>query len=175
MVRGAFRKSGAASSSPTRPPQMPGVFVRPNDYEQGRRPYGLADLIQGLPGQLYTPEGLFVQPTAVSLTPVAGINSDNETNSENDEEDSDDELDATAAYEKQQNKKRRQWRQWSEVTIPTMLKPYMELLRVTNSLRDLDHAPSWHGCTGCHNGRMLEVLCIYFNSKLSIKNSHYLV
>lgn len=167
MGKGAFLKS-AASSSPTRPPQTPGIFVRPNDFEQARRPYGLLDVILGLPGQLYLPEGLFVQPTTVPLTTIPGesINDVSESDSDLSVEENENSAESGVAYEKQQDKKQRQWQKWSQVTIPAMLKPYLKLLQVTDSLRDLDHVRHWKGCTGCSSGRMLEVSCIYFDSML---------
>lgn len=167
MVRGAFRKLGAVSS-PThttqtpRTPQTLGTFIHLDNYDRGRRPYGLSNLIQSLPGQLYMPEGLFVQPTPISSTPVASANVEEE--SEEDMDVDDENVEPGVAYEKQQQKKERQWQKWSKVTIPAMLKPYLELLRVTNSLRDLDHVRSNQGCTGCDQGQMLEVSCIYFDS-----------
>lgn len=169
MPRGAFRKPGAASSSPTRAPETPGSFVRQSDYESERRPYGLPDIIQRLPGQLFTPEGLFIQPTPLSSASRTAGNADHDSDSEssnNMDVSEDESVETGAAYEKQQDKKRRQWQKWSEVTIPAMLKPYLELLRVTDSLRDISHVRGRQGCTGCHHGRMLEVSCIYFDSML---------
>lgn len=166
MVRSAFRKPSAASSSPVRTPQTPGVFIPSQDYEQSRRPYGLSDLIQALPGQLFTPEGLFVQPTTATSTPIA-VDDSSEDSSDSEEDiegDNREGVNAGSAYAKQQQKKERQWRKWSEETIPAMLEPYLELLRVTDSLRDLDHVRSKQGCTGCPGNRIIEVSCIYFDS-----------
>lgn len=163
MVRGAFRKVPSQSSSPTRPP-VSNVFFRPNDVPRDRRPYGLSDIMIGFQGKVYTPEGLFVQASPIGGTSAPGVD---DTDSDDDYKMlSDDGLeDVGAAYEKQQDKKRRQWQKWSENVIPAMLKPYLQLLRETESLRSLNLVRNQQQCLGCSGGRMLDVSCIFFESK----------
>ncbi|KDR70808.1 hypothetical protein GALMADRAFT_75558 [Galerina marginata CBS 339.88] len=59
-------------------------------------------------------------------------------------------------------KKQRQWRKWSEDIIPALLKPYLTLLSETAGLHDMSRIDNIHGCTGCADGRLLNVSCIYF-------------
>ena len=66
---------------------------------------------------------------------------------------------------KRAHKKERQWRKWSEDVIPILLKPYLTLMRETQSLRHIEEVRGRRGCTGCTAGRLLEVSCIYFNRK----------
>lgn len=61
-------------------------------------------------------------------------------------------------------KNERQWRKWSEDIIPVLLKPYMTLLRETDSLRERNKSFQHQGCAGCAEGRILNVSCIYFDS-----------
>ena len=63
---------------------------------------------------------------------------------------------------KRAHKKERQWRKWSEDVIPVLLKPYLTLMRETQSLRHINEVRGRKGCTGCAFGRLLEVSCIYF-------------
>ena len=65
-------------------------------------------------------------------------------------------------------KKERQWKNWSDKVIPALLEPYVELLRVSNSLRDLSGVRNFQRCKGCAGGRNLEVVCVYFESMSSI-------
>jgi hypothetical protein len=48
-------------------------------------------------------------------------------------------------------KKARQWRKWSEDVIPALLEPYLELLRESESLRDVSGARNVEGCKGCQD------------------------
>lgn len=63
-------------------------------------------------------------------------------------------------------KRQRQWRKWSEDVIPGLLQPYMSLLRETEGLRDINTRRQANGCAGCSSGRLLEVTCVYFESKI---------
>ena len=67
--------------------------------------------------------------------------------------------------EKRTDKNIRQWKRWTEIVIPEMLQPYMTLLHETDSLRNLETTRKTPSCNGCDKGRMLNVICIYFNSK----------
>jgi hypothetical protein len=75
-------------------------------------------------------------------------------------------VDDDAAREKRALKRERQWRKWSEDVIPALLQPYMALLRETEGLRDINSKRQADGCTGCSVGRLLEVTCVYFESKI---------
>ncbi|KDR65453.1 hypothetical protein GALMADRAFT_81864, partial [Galerina marginata CBS 339.88] len=46
--------------------------------------------------------------------------------------------------------------------IPALLKPYLTLLSETAGLRDMPQIDNIHGCSGCAQGRLLNVSCIYF-------------
>ena len=69
---------------------------------------------------------------------------------------------------KRAHKKERQWRKWSEDIIPVLLKPYLTLMRETQSLPHVEGVRGRRGCTGCTVGRLIEVSCSYFNRELSI-------
>ena len=64
-------------------------------------------------------------------------------------------------------KKERQWLSWSEGVIPSMIQPYLKLLRESENLRKMDGARAKVGCTGCGQ-RRLGVSCIYFERRPSI-------
>ena len=83
--------------------------------------------------------------------------------SDNEDYSSDDDIES---LEKRSNKKMQQWKKWTEVIIPAMLQPYMALMHETNSLRNIENCRKSSFCNGCNNGRMLNVVCVYFNSKL---------
>ncbi|KDR65487.1 hypothetical protein GALMADRAFT_42870, partial [Galerina marginata CBS 339.88] len=59
-------------------------------------------------------------------------------------------------------KKQRQWRRWSEDIIPALLKPYLSLLHESSGLRNMEEFRKPKGCTGCDDGRLIEVSCIFF-------------
>lgn len=60
------------------------------------------------------------------------------------------------------HKRQRQWRQWQLHTIPSLIAPYLDLLKKTRSLRD--SLPSYEPpeCS-CASRRSLTVLCIFFH------------
>lgn len=62
------------------------------------------------------------------------------------------------------NKRRRQWRQWQEETIPSLVAPYLALLRQTSSFCDPPPLSEPPECS-CSSGRSLRVLCVYFERK----------
>jgi hypothetical protein len=167
---------------------MPSVFRRPkkdnpqllapaqsglipeSDIVSSRRPYGSRNLRLSFEGRVSTSVGLFSQVLAEedSLVPA-------------DEEE--DELPPTAvvggdfvvdesvadvlAREKLAAKKQRQWRKWSEDVIPALLQPYMALLRETEGLRHINlKRQADDSCDGCSSGRLLNVTCVYFESRL---------
>ena len=80
----------------------------------------------------------------------------------NEDYSSDDDIES---LEKRSNKKMQQWKKWTEVIIPAMLQPYMALMHKTDSLRNIENCRKSPFCNGCNNGRILNVTCIYFNSK----------
>jgi len=145
----------------------------------GRRPYGSANVVFGLPGRVVTGAGVFSQVInpdnkmgAVNEYDVFEDKSEHSAGSE------DEESDASAKEAvRQENalrraiKKEKQWKTWSEQIIPALLKPYVALLRETDSLRELDSARNHRGCSGCSLGRRLEVSCIFFESRLNCCHS----
>ncbi|KDR70616.1 hypothetical protein GALMADRAFT_144519 [Galerina marginata CBS 339.88] len=125
----------------------------------GRRPYGLPHAVVGAQGHVYAPTGSFSQV-------VGQGNSIERERVEvplgyEDEEDGGGGADTDDAA-KRAGKKQRQWRKWSEDIIPQLLKPYMQLLRETSGLRDIEGVREERGCAGCSDGRLLEVTCVYF-------------
>lgn len=59
-------------------------------------------------------------------------------------------------------KRQRQFQQWQFNTIPSLVQPYLEILRKTNSLREKPPAPERPKCT-CMKSRSITVLCLYFD------------
>ena len=134
-----------------------------------RRPYGSKNLRLSFEGRVSTSVGLFSQvlpdeaSTAVGeedvLTPTAVVEGEGAV----DESPAD-----VLAREKRTIKQQRQWRKWSEDIIPALLQPYMALLRETEGLRHINSKRQADGCAGCSSGRLLDVTCVYFESRLII-------
>ncbi len=79
------------------------------------------------------------------------------------------------SLEKRSNKNIQQWKKWTEVIIPAMLQPYMTLMHETDSLRNVENCRKSSFCNGCNNGRMLNVTCVYFNSKQFFRNVTHVI
>jgi hypothetical protein len=62
-------------------------------------------------------------------------------------------------------KKENQWKNWTEVTIPSLLKPYLSILRNSDTFRYPQAEVSFTCSCGGVNGRNLWVSCIYFDSQ----------
>ncbi|KAK7438106.1 hypothetical protein VKT23_018272 [Stygiomarasmius scandens] len=60
-------------------------------------------------------------------------------------------------------KKERQWKRWLKEVIPTLVNPYMEMLKETDDLRE-DASLHLTDCCSCNGGRYLEVSVVRFNS-----------
>lgn len=58
-------------------------------------------------------------------------------------------------------KRQRQWSQWQHETIPSLVQPYLSILRKTSSLREPPTPPPPHDCS-CGGSRLLRVICVYF-------------
>ncbi|KAF8964622.1 hypothetical protein BDZ97DRAFT_1659924 [Flammula alnicola] len=80
-----------------------------------------------------------------------------------------DQPDAASSTEGKNGKKQRQWRKWSEDIIPSLLEPYLQLLRESEGLRNLELLRNQVGCAGCARGQFLDVSCIFFNKIEKIK------
>lgn len=61
-------------------------------------------------------------------------------------------------------KKECQWLSWSKNVIPSMIEPYLTLLRDTKNLSDMNSTRIKAGCTGCGQ-QQLAVSCIYFERR----------
>jgi hypothetical protein len=64
--------------------------------------------------------------------------------------------------QRQQRKKEKQWQKWTADVIPSLLRPHLELLRESQSLRSDPQSAKPH-CT-CHGSsfRRLKVVCVTF-------------
>jgi len=159
--------------------EQPGL-VAVDDLPSSRRPYGSHNTVVGLEGRISTSAGVFAQvlgpEASVYSTQVVerGAGDYKEASEDEDEDEDEDEgmYDDKRAddvqVERRAGKKARQWRNWNERIIPMLLEPYVELLRESNSLRDLSGVRNSQGCKGCVEGRKLEVVCVYFESMFSI-------
>lgn len=76
------------------------------------------------------------------------------------------EQDTSIKSERARQKREKQYNTWAYTVIPSLLKPYMRLLRETDSLRDMNGSKGGSGCTcnGSH-ARKLSVICVYFERK----------
>ena len=149
-----------------------------------RRPYGSKGVASGAGGRVVTPAGVFSH--IIDLDGLSGSVGHQTLGEESDEmqgiemegpamsyvDVNEPEISPQApaidASLKRADKKQRQWRKWSEDIIPALLEPYLTLMRETELLRNIGMVRSQKGCTGCINGRTLDVSCIYFNSECSI-------
>lgn len=61
-------------------------------------------------------------------------------------------------------KKRRQWEKWMYDRLPSLVEPYLSILRRTHNLRNSISSPPPPECT-CHlvTSRKLKVICVYFD------------
>jgi hypothetical protein len=147
-----FKKGSARSSiSPTK-----SNFTPVEDEPRLRRSYGSLSTVTGTTGLLYAPGGPYRQMSDPGLQslhheevsePLAGDH---------------DVLSVNPAVSLK--KKEKQWIKWEQEIIPLMLVPYLELLRVTESLRNMREVRAQPRCSGCYGTRQLSVACIYFDS-----------
>lgn len=69
---------------------------------------------------------------------------------------------------KAQRKRERQWAKWANVTIPSMVQPYLQYLYSTQSLRDSPPNGFEHrNACNCGQEGLLTVTCVYFERELS--------
>ena len=141
-----LRKRSHRTSAPS--VEQPGL-VSVDDLPSSRRPYGSHNTVVRLEGRISTSAGLFAQmlgpeESVYSARVVERGAGDYEEDYEGDSEDEDEdgEMDEVGPehdvrVERRAGKKERQWRNWNERIIPMLLEPYVELLRESNSLRDL--------------------------------------
>jgi hypothetical protein len=105
-------------------------------------------------GNLYTPHGHFVQSRT---THVQTLNDDDFQPSEA--------VTFSEAEPQALSKKQKQFLRWEQDILPSLLAPYIKLLRETDSLRTMDGVRQRRGCEGCHKGKLLRVSCILFDSE----------
>jgi len=165
-----LKRSSRRSSVP--PVEQPGL-IPVDDFQASRRPYGSGNMVIGMEGRVLTEAGVFAQILRPEGRCYSVLAAGRDERDEDGLEEQDDDIIVReeegfrdeARARKQASKKERQWRNWSEEVIPAMLEPYMELLRESDSLRDLSSARMHRGCKGCGDGRSLEVVCVYFESR----------
>lgn len=74
------------------------------------------------------------------------------------------------------SKGKKQWVKWSTEVIPSLLQPYLRLLRVTDSLRNLHHNEELECTCGHTQLRKLTVTCLFFDGELLlIPCFHFLI
>jgi len=165
----------ASARVPTDVPLVPDL-VLVDEITSTRWPYGSSGVFLGVQGQVATPGGVFSQVMPGSSHPFhqdkneevgeVVMFEDCEDNLGSEDEDdlgSEDEKEEEGV--RQVGKKVQQWRKWSEDIIPALLEPYLELLRESESLRDVSGARNIEGCKVCQGKQQLEVVCVYFESK----------
>jgi hypothetical protein len=69
--------------------------------------------------------------------------------------------------QRQGRKKERQWAKWANETIPSLLQPYLRILRTSDNLRNLNRHPdvSLPACS-CERRASINVTCVFFERKL---------
>ena len=77
-------------------------------------------------------------------------------------------------HQDQQLKRERQWSKWANETIPSLLEPYLRLLRESCNLRDLSQSlvetPS--SCT-CGHHTSINITCVYLERKTLLRNRYF--
>lgn len=126
-------------------------FVPIADVQRERRIWRSSHSSTILPGpELHIPEGIFVQ---------VSTETEHEQNSEAD--DSDPTLfkaDAVRSPAKYSDKKALQWKRWTEIVIPSLLRPFLTILRESSSLRELQRE-----IAGCVCGaKKINIVGVYF-------------
>ena len=125
-----------------------------------RKPYGSKGTVVGPHGLVYAPSGVYGYSRG-SSPPQAADEGGTDLGQDVEMREAEGiELDDQAS------KKQRQWRKWSEDIIPSLIKPYLEVLRTTSGLRDIDQIRRQDGCKGCGKGELLDISCIFFEREL---------
>jgi len=165
---------------PTPVPAATGLILAEN-VSHSRRPYGSAHLTRAVPGRVVTRGGVFSQVMEADEQGLGdglyeGLDGEEargdlaEGALSSEDEGSESESEETVLRRTvRAAKKEKQWRTWSEKVIPALLKPYVTLLRETNSFKTLHSARGHTGCLGCKVGHRLEVSCIFFESECLIQ------
>ncbi|RDB23171.1 hypothetical protein Hypma_009676 [Hypsizygus marmoreus] len=127
-----------------------------------RKPWGSGNLTLLPRCDFVAPGGAWAQPhvpSATSATSATSANVANDTSS----------AAAESTPSAHSQKKERQWQKWANETIPSLLKPYLALLRETDSLRESVPSASEITC-GCRSHvRKISVACVYFERIKVIK------
>jgi len=159
-----FKK--ASTRGPLHAPPVPNLLPV-GGIPSARWPYASLGLFLGVQGQVATPSSVFsqVMPQGQALHEAGDEAAGEMVMFEESEDELSTEDDDKEEAARQIGKKEWQWRKWSEDVIPALLEPYLELLRESESLRDVSGARNAEGCKGCRDKRQLEVVCVYFESK----------
>lgn len=72
-----------------------------------------------------------------------------------------------------QRKKQKQWQRWTNEVIPSLISPYLSLLRTTESLRSIPQ-PMVVECSCNSHARNLKVVGVYFESTFDMFVLYYL-
>ncbi|KAH7916895.1 hypothetical protein BV22DRAFT_987111, partial [Leucogyrophana mollusca] len=64
-------------------------------------------------------------------------------------------------------KKQRQWARWSDYVLPSLVRPYLKLLKNTSSFRN-PPTPMSQPCTCGQSGQKLDIVCVHMESLESI-------
>ncbi|RDB20434.1 hypothetical protein Hypma_012497 [Hypsizygus marmoreus] len=129
------------------------VLIGPASEARARQPYGLSDLKLIPRVDLQEPGGAFVEAkeNVISRTIAA-----------------DDDMHEPMVFDmpttvsgvstSYSGKKEKQWKRWADEVIPSLLAPYLTILRESASLRDVEQQ-----LDGCQCGaRKIDVICVYF-------------
>ena len=69
--------------------------------------------------------------------------------------------------QRQQQKKQRQWAKWANETIPSLLQPYLRVLRESGNLRTLNrHSNVPLPACSCDRQVSINVTCVFFERKV---------
>jgi hypothetical protein len=64
-------------------------------------------------------------------------------------------------------KKERQWKKWTDNVIPSLLRPHLNLLRQSESLRSIPQHPQQQ-CTCYGSSCRLKVICVFFEGECCV-------
>jgi hypothetical protein len=153
------------------PPPITGL-VRVEDAPQRRQPYGTGRAVVYPEPLVFGPGGPYVQPD-----PPARIHSPRPFPGEF----FDDNASMTAGSNPGTSrhavfrKKERQWARWQQEVIPSLVQPYLRLIRETDSLRNMAGLSPPPPCVcGGEDARSLEVARISFHSTLSLLTASHI-
>jgi hypothetical protein len=174
VLKSKANRPSPSKSTHSSPPPTGLVPVTAAPHQRG--PYGASHLYSQPDVLLYGPGGPFTQYIHSAHPSPQRIHSNTDVDGSHGESSGVfDNFLHTTSYTTENNdahrnrarrKKANQWKNWTDVTIPSLIKPYLSLLHRSDTLsRPLDDVSFECSC-GDVRKRRLNVSCVYFESQL---------